>query len=67
MLNSIEIEDILFREGFKLQSNNERAHGFEHEGIDWTLYVKTPSGNTKALFVRDKPLVITPDLESKQL
>ena len=65
MLNSIEIEDILFREGFKLQSNNERAHGFEHEGIDWTLYVKTPSGNTKALFVRDKPLVITPDLESE--
>ncbi|RBW67181.1 HNH endonuclease [Vibrionales bacterium C3R12] len=62
MLNSIEIEEILLREEFELHSNNERAHGFTHNNLDWVLYVKTPSGNTKSLFVRDNPLVVTPRL-----
>ena len=65
MLNSIEIEDILFREGFKLKLNNEKVHDFEHEDIDWIIYVKRPNKKSKALFVREKPLVITPELEDK--
>jgi hypothetical protein len=66
MLNSLEIEEILSREGFKLKSNNKRAHGFEHEKLDWPIYVKMPSGNTKAPFVRDNPLVISPKLDDRK-
>jgi len=67
VLNSIEIEEILYREGFKLVSNNKRAHGFDHDALDWSIYIKTPSGNTKAHFVRNRPFVINPELKSELL
>ena len=59
MLNSLEIEDALERQGFaRVPGKEARIHEFVRGSH--TLYVKTPSGKSATGYVSKAPLVIHP-------
>jgi predicted restriction endonuclease len=58
MLNSKEIALALLSNGFRPFSVKKRILGFQHDGLPYPVYVKTPSGNTTFDYVDKEPLVI---------
>jgi putative restriction endonuclease len=66
MLNSEEIEKVLYQLGFKCHINNVRIHGFKREDIEFPLFVKTPA-NGQVSPVKKNPLVVHPNIYSLSL